>query len=147
MYTIRNLNPPLLTVVFVTDPITTISTNRDNKTIYPLTDGELLCSHRSDGSGLTKICWKVWEGCASTLTDTVISKALNTVERKRYSLIHIRVSEARGKHTITICGRKRLRLRDHFGTIDHIASVLSEDSELGHGIPEGFRHPVLIVNI
>ena len=96
---------------------------------------------------MTRICGKVWKGYASTLTGTVISKMLNTVERKRYSLIHVRVSEARGKHTITICGRKRLRLRDYFGAIDHIAGVLSEDSELGHGIPIGFRHPVLIVDI
>jgi hypothetical protein len=117
--------------------------NRNKKAIYLNGDR----SHRSDGSGLTKICWKVWKGCASTLTDTVISKTLNTVEEKRYSLIHVRVGEARRKHTMNICGRKRLRLRDHFRTIDHIASVLSEDRELGHGIPKGFRHPILIVDI
>lgn len=48
---------------------------------------------------------------------------------------------------MTICGRKRLWLRDYFGTIDHVASVLSEHGELGHGIPEIFRHFVLIVDI
>lgn len=97
---------------------------------------------------MTRICWKVWKEGASTLTDTIISKTLNnTEERRRYSLIHVRVGETRGKRTATICGRKRLRLRDDFGAIDHIASVLSKDSELGHGIPVGFRHPILIVDI
>ena len=130
---------------FATKPMTTISTNRYEKAIYP--DGNLLSSHRSDGSGLTRICWKVWKGCASTLTDTVISKTLCTMERRRYSLIHVRVGEPSGEYTMSVCGRKRERLRDHFRTIDHIASVLSEDRELGHGIPVVFRHPILIVNI
>jgi len=114
------------------------------KNIYP--NDDLLSSRRSDGSELIRICWKVRKRCAGTLTDTVISKKFNAVERERYRLIHVRVSEARGKHTMTICG-KGFRLGDHFGTIDHIANVLSEDSELGHGIPEIFRHLILIVGI
>jgi hypothetical protein len=89
--------------------------------------------------GTERVCWH---------TDRpMISKKSNAVERKRYSLIHVRVSEPGGEHTMTIGSRKRLRLRDHFGTIDHVASVLSEDSELGHGILESFRHPILIVDI
>ena len=48
---------------------------------------------------------------------------------------------------MTIRSGKRLGLRNHLRTIDQIARVLSDDGELGHRIREGFRHPILIVDI
>ena len=39
-----------------------------------------------------------------------------------------------------------LRLRDHRRAINHIASVLADDSKLGHRIPKGIRHSSLIID-
>jgi hypothetical protein len=39
-----------------------------------------------------------------------------------------------------------LRLRDHRRAINHLASVLADDSKPGHRIPEGIRHSSLITD-
>jgi hypothetical protein len=93
-------------------------------------------------------CMKVWKGHSGTLRGKSISKSLKhkKIRLRWYSLVNVCVGEAMGKHAATIRSGKRLRLRNHLRAIDQMAMVLVEDSKLSHGIPEGFRHPILIIH-
>lgn len=104
-------------------------------------------SYRGNSHGWAWNCWKAWKGGTVTLTGKGDQRNTRRKQREMYSVVNICVGETRGKHAAAIGSGKKLRLRNHLRAIDHVARVLAENSELGHGIPKVVHHPILIVDV
>lgn len=96
------------------------------------------------GLGLVRRCGK--ENLHATVMDRMISNTLDTNKGDSTAWSKSASVKSTWEITTLIHSGKILRRRDHPRAIDHVASVLADDSKLGHGIPEGTHHSILIID-